>query len=126
MRHIARCRGLRALAALAWLMLAIGSLAVAPLAMAGPGHVMAMAGPAAPAHGHHPAGTPHGCYGLHDDGSGTATAHGCGCQGLCSNLLPAPSAGLPAPAPVAVAYARPGRVQAPSPYTAPPLRPPLA
>ncbi len=132
LHHLACSRGLRALGMLAWLMLVLGSLTAMPTSMAQPRHgaahaMQAMAAESA-THTQAPHATDAGAVTCdpQQHGGHASTGHVCGCAGLCVSALPAAPSGLPGLAPTALAYARPGRVQAPAPATVPPLRPPLA
>jgi hypothetical protein len=132
LHRFVRSRGLRALGVLAWLMLAIGGLARPASADGLPHHAaahaaMATAGEqAARAGGSHADGAADGCCVPDSHGHDAGAGHGCSCPGSCANALAAPSACLIAPALAVVLRARTGRVRAPTPGTAPPLRPPMA
>ena len=135
LRQITRSRPLRALGALAWLLLVINSLAAAPLGMAA-GSASHNAPPAAVAHAAIIA-TPTmlAAHARCDDGSccdrqagccdGLA-AHGCSCAAMCSASLPPESLITLAPAAIGRSYALPPSLSAPSLHAAPPLRPPVA
>jgi len=127
LRRLARSRGLRTLALLAWLMLISTSLAAAPMGMAMHGsaaHAMAATG-AAPHHGaavsNHPAANmaDRACC-------GDQMASGCHCHSVCGSVLHSVTVVVPTAMPFAVVYGPPSSVRAPSPNTAVPLRPPLA
>lgn len=129
LRLLARSRGLRALGLLAWLMLVLSSLATAPFGMAH-AHAAPESGAdtmaAEPAH----PGMAHmlsqdDSTHVHDNCCGGDLGQACGCFGLCASAVPPMSAGVTA-LPIALAYAPPLRVRAPSTPRVPPLRPPLA
>ena len=137
LRQITRSRPLRALGALAWLLLAINSLAAAPLGrMGGPqAHPLHAAVVTLSQRGHlaatATAGAPAGCADRSccNDQAGCCdglTLHGCSCAAMCSASLPPES-----PTPLAATttgntYALPPSISAPSLHAAPPLRPPVA
>ena len=134
LRQITRSRPLRALGALAWLLLVINSLAATPLGMAaGHGSHTALAAvahaapvptPAMPAV--HASCDDRSCC---NDQAGCCdglTAHGCSCAAVCSSSLPPASLMALAPAVMGTSYALPRVLGAPSRHAAPPLRPPAA
>ncbi len=134
LRQLIRSRPLRALSALAWLLLVINSLAAAPRGMAA-GHVSHKA-PAPVAHVA-PVSTPAmvAAHASCDDGSccnkhvgscDGCTAHGCSCAAMCSASLPPGSLIGLAPAGIGRTYALLPSLSAPSLHAAPPLRPPVA
>ena len=136
LRQITRSRPLRALGALAWLLLVINSLAAAPLGMAAGSASHNAPAPAAVAHAAIVA-TPAmlAAHARCDDDSccdkqagccdGLA-AHGCSCAAMCSASLPPESLITLAPAAIGRSYALPPSLSAPSLHAAPPLRPPVA
>ncbi|MCX7514254.1 hypothetical protein [Frateuria sp. STR12] len=127
LRPFARSRGLFAVGLLAWLMLVVTSLAAAPLGMGSAyAHSVheATAAVGEPLHhglSHVPS---HDCCEQHDGCCGHATAHVCGCVGMCASALaPMPASLLTASA-VSAGYGHPTRIHAPTLPAAPPLRPP--
>ena len=126
LRPFARSRCLRVMGVLAWLMLVTTSLAAAPMGM--------QAHDAPPIH----AATSVAGDRCHHDGlamdSAASTHHlagccgsqampGCHCAAMCASAVPA-TLTMIAAAPVSISYDMPPRIMAPSPDTAPPLRPP--
>ena len=131
LRQFLRSRPLRALGVLAWLMLVVNSLAVAPLSMAA-GHVFH---PATPAVHAAPASTSAmlAVRASGDDGSCCSThpaccsglaGHGCSCAAACSASLPPGALMALASAGIGSTYALLPSLSAPSRQAAPPLRPP--
>jgi hypothetical protein len=128
LRPFIRSRGLRAMGALAWLMLVITSLAAAPLDM-GRAHAHAMDGLTAavgePLHHQGQSQAPsHDCCAQHDGCCGHQAGHACGCVGMCASAVPPTPASLIAAWTGRSLYDRAMRVHAPSVVAAPPLRPP--
>src|SRR6185312_1276411 len=103
LRRLARSRGLRTLAALAWLMLVTTALALH--------HGSALS--------NHPAAS------MPDrDCCGDQMAQGCHCHSVCGSVLHSVAVVVPTAMLFAVVYGPPAAVRAPSPNTAVPLRPP--
>ncbi|MEO5829459.1 MAG: hypothetical protein ABIQ36_02720 [Rhodanobacter sp.] len=128
LRPFARSRCLRVMGVLAWLMLVTTSLAAAPLGMGG--HA---------AHSRHAAVAAVGEPCLHGATAKTAQSscldvgccgdlagHSCSCATMCSSVLPSAPAIIIGSTAISVAYGLPSSANAPSPDTAPPMRPPLA
>jgi len=148
LRQFARSRRLRAMGALAWLMLVINSLGAAPLGMAGMTHAHAMAvtmtavggpaiaepavvGPAVggPAVGRHvhqtaPMAAIAPSDADHADCCGTPGTRHCACAAICASALAPMTATTLTPLAMATIYAIPSRISPPSLATSPPLRPP--
>ena len=126
LRRLARSRGLRTLAVLAWLMLVSTALVAAPMEMGMHGsaaHAMAATGVAlhhGSARSNHPAASmpDRACC-------GDQMAQGCHCHSVCGSVLHSVAVVVPTAMLFAVVYGPPAAVRAPSPNTAVPLRPPL-
>ena len=128
LRLLARSRRLRAMGALAWLMLVINSLAAAPMGMMGSphSHVVHTTIAAVSEHCHHHVAVK-GSRSCCDDQAGCCdgiTGHGCNCAAMCSTTLPPAAAVIMASVATTARYAMPLPSSAPSLNTAPPLRPP--
>jgi hypothetical protein len=128
LRLFARSRCLRAIGALAWLMLVITSLAAAPLDMEGHAahsmHTVVAAVGEHDAHGARDAGTSRACCDDHAVGHGDQAGLHCHCASMCGSVLPScPGLGVHAIALAMTWGASPG-ISASTPVTAPPLRPP--
>lgn len=129
LRQFARSRRLRAMGALAWLMLVINSLAAVQLGMTGmshahPVHATVAAVSGQHCHQHRVAKGSRSCC---DDLAGCCdgmTGHTCHCAAMCSTTLPPGPAVVLATAAITARYAMPPPLSAPSLNTAPPLRPP--
>ena len=136
LRQITRSRPLRALGALAWLLLAFNSLAAAPLggmgaAQAHPLHAAAAARGQQVHLAASAAAAAAGCADRSccDDQAGCRdglTLHGCSFASMCSVSLPPESLITLAAADISRRYALPPSLNAPSLHAAPPLRPPVA
>jgi hypothetical protein len=127
LRPFARSRCLRVMGALAWLMLVSTSLLAAPMSMSGH-HVSSVQGVVLATSYHCPPdGTTTDAVPAHVASADCCTGHnamsGCHCATMCANLAPF-TLPLIAEVPLSVVYDMPSRVTAPSPNTAPPLRPP--
>jgi hypothetical protein len=128
LRLFARSRCLRVMGVLAWLMLVTSSLAAAPLGMEGhtvhSRHAVVAALGEPSYHGAHSAIARLSCC---DDSAGCCAGqagNSCNCATACNNALPSAFAAVLGSSALGVAYGAPSRITAPSPYTAPPLRPP--
>jgi hypothetical protein len=128
LRLFARSRCLRAAGALAWLMLVVTSLVAAPPDMEGPAaHAMHAAVATVDGHDAHDtrdSAPPEACCGDHATGHGDQAGLHCHCASTCSSALPSfPGVNVHAIG-LVMAYDMASRANAPSPATAPPLRPP--
>jgi hypothetical protein len=127
LRPFARSRCLLAMGILAWLMLVTSSLIAAPLGMDGhAAHSIHAVVAAVGEHCHDGASTviSTSCGDDHAGCCGSQPGASCNCAAMCSSVLPSASATIAGSTLVAVAYGLPSRISAPSPDTAPPLRPP--
>lgn len=128
LRPFARSRCLRVMGVLAWLMLVTSSLAAAPLGMEGhSAHsrhaVVATVGE--PCHYDATAKASQSSCLDHDGCCGDLAGHSCDCAAMCSSVLPSTPSAITGSAAITVVYGAPSRASAPSPDTAPPLRPPM-
>jgi hypothetical protein len=125
---LARSRFLRAMGVLAWLMLVATSLTAAPLGMEGhtahSTHAVIAAVGEHCHHGMHDAGSSGSCCDDHAGCCGGQAGLGCHCASMCSSALPTCSTTITGSSVLGAIYGAPARISAPSPATAPPLRPP--
>ena len=140
LRQFARSRRLRAMGALAWLMLVINSLAAAPLGMTGMPHAHpvhataaavggpAISGPAVIGHVQQvvPMAAPASAGADHADCCGGPDTRHCACAAICATALAPMAVVALTPLATTTIYAIPLRLSPPSLATAPPLRPPAA
>lgn len=127
LRLLPRSRRLRAMSALAWLMLVVNSLNAAPIGSAGQLHSLPMQSAVAEANedclSHVAVKGSESCCDVHAGCCGGMTTHACHCAAMCSTVPPATAVAL-----VSVATSRSCALllvsSAPSLNIAPPLRPP--
>jgi len=118
---------------LAWLMLVVTSLAAAPRCAehhhGSASHAMATTAVAYAQNAHAAAvrgsaKAAHSCCDGDGDCCGGPSNTACGCAAMNASVLPSAVATVAAVLPMAMAYASPARVRAPTTDLAPPLRPP--